>query len=100
VVGASQKVKTVTVMYFDYNQNHVGGADCISLVVSISVISIADRMSHIVYNVFSCFMVFTFAFNVDTGISNFDARSTRVPVHVSLHSNICYVTHCKLFPHF
>jgi hypothetical protein len=71
------------VKYFDHNQNHVGRADCISPVVSISVISDAGRMSHIVYDLFTCFMVFTVMFNVDTGSCNFDARSMSVPVSVS-----------------
>lgn len=66
--------------YFDHNENQVGRADCISPVVSISVISDAGRMSHIVYNFLICFMVFAVMFNVDTGSSNFDARSTCVPV--------------------
>jgi len=90
VVGCcqSQSKDSNLVMCFDHDQNHVGRADCISPVVSISFISEAGRMSHIVYNFFICFMVFTVVFNVDTGSSNFDARSTRVPVRASAYTQI------------
>jgi hypothetical protein len=77
LVVASHKVDSNLVMYFDHNQNHVGRADCVSPMVSISVISDAGRMSHIVCNFFICFMVFTV-----------------------VYSDICYFTHCKLFPLF
>ena len=101
VVGCcqSQSKDSNPVMYFDHNPNNIGTADCISPVMSISVISDAGGVSHIVYYFFICFMLFTVLFNVDTRSSNFNSRSTRVPVCASSCTPISVtLTHCKLFP--
>lgn len=87
----SQSKDSNLVMYFDHNQNNIGTADCIYPVVSTSVISDAGRMSHIVYNFFICFMLFTVVFSVDTGSSTYEARWTHVPVCASACTQICYV---------